>query len=492
MKRKVMLGAASAVLTVSILFPTAAFADIGGNNGSGQILYAMPDNNEEGARGFVARIYTIALGREYDEDGLQYWCGLLEGQQTTGLDIFIRITDCPEFKDKGLNNEEYLKVLYGVFFDREPDTDGYYYWYYSLEEGMYSRDEVLVNFAYSEEWQGICKKFGILPGVTPPTTDTVQNQDAIQGFVERLYSGCLGRQSDQDGLDYWSNQLRNGQLTGKQTAYNFFTSPEFADIAKNLSDSELVERFYQVFLDRASEADGAEYWKKSIEGKDNKIAILFNGFSGSREFEDICKNSGIVPGDAVGIRVRNTDYDEAYKSFRSRYLEEGIATLSTASLSPKTSYKFCNVQGSERVWETRSIPEADLRAIEEFAATYFDPMWTAGEKAAFSLFWIHNNMSYGGGTDNYAVSALVNRSGQCAQYNGAMVEIMCWLGFDACLIQGARGRSAPGAQHFWGEVYIGDSTYVIEAGNTKDGNWNYFALPYSRTRKFIVCGQVMG
>ena len=161
-------------------------------------------------------------------------------------------------------------------------------------------------------------------------------------------------------------------------------------------------------------------------------------------------------------------------------------------MSPKTTYKFCNVQGSERVWEERTIPDADLRAIEEFAATYFDPSWTAAEKAAFALYWIHNNMDYGGGTDNYAVSALVNRSGQCAQYNGAMVEIMCWLGFDACLIQGARGRSAPGAQHFWGECYIGDETYVIEAGNTKDGNWNYYGVPYSRTRKFIVCGQVMG
>ncbi|MBO7426573.1 MAG: DUF4214 domain-containing protein [Clostridiales bacterium] len=493
MFRKIALGAASAMIAVSVLVPSATvLADMRDPIGVGSGLFFFEekkDDEEEGAKGFVSRIYTIALGRDPEEEGLNYWTGLLMGQKNTGLEIFKSITNCPEFTDKNLNNEEYLKVLYKVFFDREPESAGFEFWYNDLEDGLLSKDDVLWEFAGSDEWHKICDGYGILPG--GPTKVTTSYDSGIEGFVKRLYDGCLGRPADEDGLKFWVNDLSQKNVTGKKAAYGFFTSDEFKTAAKDMTPEELVRRYYNVFLNREPESSGEAFWVETVSKSVNPVAELFNGFSDSQEFTDLCVANGIEPGESVRINI--VAPDPAYDRFKDYYLYDGVTKLDlVTNLQPKTTYKFCNVQGSERVWEERTIPEADIKAINNFAATYFDPSWTNGEKASFLLYWVHNNMVYSGGTSNFAVSALEDKSGQCAQYNGVMVEFLCLLGYDAVLIQGSRGRSAPGAQHYWCEVYIDGEPYVVEVGNTKDGNWNYFVEPYCYTSKFIVCGQVMG
>ena len=74
MFRKIALGAASAMIAVSVLVPSATvLADMRDpiDIGSGSFFFEeKKDNEEEGAKGFVSRIYTIALGRDPEEEGL--------------------------------------------------------------------------------------------------------------------------------------------------------------------------------------------------------------------------------------------------------------------------------------------------------------------------------------------------------------------------------------------------------------------------------------
>ena len=67
----------------------------------------------------------------------------------------------------------------------------------------------------------------------------------------------------------------------------------------------------------------------------------------------------------------------------------------------------------------------------------------------------------------YANNALVVHSGQCNDYNGAVCEMLNYLGYDARLIIGYYGRQ--GNQHYWTEVTLGGKVYVIECGIT--GYW---------------------
>ena len=130
----------------------------------------------------------------------------------------------------------------------------------------------------------------------------------IEAFVNSLYSDCLGRSADPTGFNDWCNKLATGQITGKQAAYGFFFSPEFQAKANAWSDTELINAYYKVFLNRGSDPSGASYWVQQIAGTTNDISILFTGFADSTEFANKCASYGITVGPHVNVptTVRGT------------------------------------------------------------------------------------------------------------------------------------------------------------------------------------------
>ena len=130
----------------------------------------------------------------------------------------------------------------------------------------------------------------------------------IEAFVNSLYSDCLGRSADPTGFNDWCNKLATGQITGKQAAYGFFFSPEFQAKANSWTDTELINAYYKVFLNRGSDPSGASYWAQQIAGTTNDISILFTGFADSTEFAGKCASYGITVGPHVNVptTVRGT------------------------------------------------------------------------------------------------------------------------------------------------------------------------------------------
>ena len=59
-----------------------------------------------------------------------------------------------------LSDQEFVKVLYRVFMDREADADGLNAWIRVLESGQ-GREHVFNGFADSLEFQEICREYGI-------------------------------------------------------------------------------------------------------------------------------------------------------------------------------------------------------------------------------------------------------------------------------------------------------------------------------------------
>ena len=123
----------------------------------------------------------------------------------------------------------------------------------------------------------------------------------IEDFVNSLYSDCLGRSADPTGFNDWCNKLATGQITGKQAAYGFFFSPEFQAKANAWSDTELINAYYKVFLNRSADPTGASYWAQQIAGTTNDISILFTGFADSTEFANKCASYGITVGPHVNV-----------------------------------------------------------------------------------------------------------------------------------------------------------------------------------------------
>ena len=122
-----------------------------------------PRDKNDGITGFVCRLYTKMLGRTYDPDGLNTWCGKILSNPTkenvlnVALDGFMHSR---EFLDKNLSDIEFVKVLYRTFLGREYDAAGLADWTGRLASGV-SRDQVAAGFAYSQEFAQIMASYGL-------------------------------------------------------------------------------------------------------------------------------------------------------------------------------------------------------------------------------------------------------------------------------------------------------------------------------------------
>lgn len=118
------------------------------------------DEDADGYERFVERLYSLVLGRHSDAIGLADWSGRLREHRITFANASRGFFNSSEFISRNVSNEEYVRILYRTFLDREPDAIGFADWVSRLENGQ-SRDAIIEGFAHSVEFTGICRGFGI-------------------------------------------------------------------------------------------------------------------------------------------------------------------------------------------------------------------------------------------------------------------------------------------------------------------------------------------
>ena len=140
--------------------------------------------------------------------------------------------------------------------------------------------------------------------VTPLLTNTFRsdmsiinaaqdNNEDIKLFVTRLYSTCLNRKPDSEGLNYWSNALKNKNVSSAEAADFFYTQKEFQKL--NLTDSQFLDRLYLTFMNRAADAKGKAFWQECLRNGCRREGVL-RAFLASTEFSDICKSYALEVG----------------------------------------------------------------------------------------------------------------------------------------------------------------------------------------------------
>ena len=262
---------------------------------------------------FVTRFYVHILNRQPDSAGLSAWSENLRSGKEQGVNVGYGFVQSPEFKKRNLNDEEYIKVLYRAFFDREADNGGLNAWKKVLDSGL-SRMHVYKGFAESNEFTKVCARYGITRGNIKLTAPMDQNE-GVTKFVARCYKLCLGRRADEDGLNAWCSQILSGANSAKQAAHGFVFSDEFKK--KNLSDKEYVKVLYRVFMDREADSSGLNAWVKVLnEGRSR--THVFNGFADSNEFKKICDSYGIYAGEPL-MNARYENYLSLIAQYEKSY-----------------------------------------------------------------------------------------------------------------------------------------------------------------------------
>lgn len=141
-------------------YKVRSYVVIGGKKIYGAFSPVKKNKTYSNTEAYVARNYTKALGRNPEPAGLQYWTAEITAKRKTPIQVAGNFIYSKEFRDKKLNNTEYVKVLYRTFMGREADKGGLDYWVGRLSKGE-SRERILKAFAACPEFQKIIKGFGL-------------------------------------------------------------------------------------------------------------------------------------------------------------------------------------------------------------------------------------------------------------------------------------------------------------------------------------------
>jgi len=247
-----------------------------------------------GPGGFIFRLYQYTFGRTPDDSGFDYWYDLLYNFKITGADAAKSFILSPEFASMNYSDEEFVSVLYKVFFDRDCNSDpnGKAYWLGLIESKTISRSDAVGFFVDSQEWADTCALGGIRSGSSiSPKVKVYPNSD-VKSFTERLYKTALGRDVDYPGMAYWAVLLASQQITGEEVGLQFFISKELQD--QNITNEEFVNRLYLTFMGREGESSGMGYWVGLLDKGTSRESVVL-GFTRSEEYLNLCIDARILP-----------------------------------------------------------------------------------------------------------------------------------------------------------------------------------------------------
>nr|MCR5654197.1 DUF4214 domain-containing protein [Lachnospiraceae bacterium] len=163
----------------------------------------------------VVRYYTKLLGRDYDADGLEYWCKQYHTGQASIESIAAEgFLDSAEFKNHNYDNKEFTNKMYQAFLDREAEADGLIYWSGKLANGEVTRNNLAYGFTRSREFKiiklgiGVNKsdsyKMVVSFGDSIAAGSGVPAEDTYQSMIANLY-GAEVKNLGYGGFSYSSH-----------------------------------------------------------------------------------------------------------------------------------------------------------------------------------------------------------------------------------------------------------------------------------------------
>ena len=132
--------------TTSSFKDISAIADIKGT--FDQVTGLKTDSGE------MFRLYNAAFARFPDADGLKYWIDEFSSGRNTRRVVAKSFLGSAEFAERygaNVSNAKYVETLYVNVLGRDYDQEGYNYWLGNLNNGTETRYELLLGFAESAE-----------------------------------------------------------------------------------------------------------------------------------------------------------------------------------------------------------------------------------------------------------------------------------------------------------------------------------------------------
>ncbi len=150
--------------------------------------------------------------------------------------------------------------------------------------------------------------------------------------------------------------------------------------------------------------------------------------------------------------------------------------VDNAKLTPHDNYPLYNIKVNPPVYKaTYTVSANDKRILDKFAAEHFTEDMSNYDKIEYTWRWLNYNVTYASGSlysqiaaNSWVEACFEKKMGQCLQYNGALAEMLAYMGYDVYLLE--MWLDGNSNQHFRAEVNIDGQAYSIEVGN--DGSYS--------------------
>ena len=133
---------------------------------SGKLMITVGGENN-GLTEFLLRCYLEGLSRpaqevlDNDAEGLAYWHDILANDLLTPTQVANYFALSPESQGKYPDNGSYVAMLYRMYMDRHYEQDGFDYWLGLLDSETLTREQVNYYFGISDEFRNIVSGFGL-------------------------------------------------------------------------------------------------------------------------------------------------------------------------------------------------------------------------------------------------------------------------------------------------------------------------------------------
>lgn len=111
--------------------------------------------------GFAQRLYTNAMDRKPDIEGIDYWTKQMTTFAQSPLEVAKYFFYSKEFVSKDLSDEDFIRVLYLTCMNREPEEEGRQYWLNKLSEDENGRNSAIAFFLTCGEFRTIMADSGV-------------------------------------------------------------------------------------------------------------------------------------------------------------------------------------------------------------------------------------------------------------------------------------------------------------------------------------------
>ena len=239
---------------------------------------------------FVNRCYTIIQDRMGEQDGLNYWTGLLLNKKINGGQMVANFIASDEFRGRGLTNAQQVEIIYLTMLNRASDATGSAYWQNLLTMNM-TAEAVVKGFSDSIEFNFLCEGYGIIASPVYPSQYRDWNVVVTQ-FVNRMYVQGLNRLTGADpgSLNTFTGLIITKKVSPADVAKRIYTSLECQ--LQGWNDTQFVTRVFLGMLNRSPSGTELTDWLTRLATGTTREAFVVE-IGKTQEFKNIVSGFGL-------------------------------------------------------------------------------------------------------------------------------------------------------------------------------------------------------